>query len=672
MGGYMIQSRHGAKGNFELVPPMSHGGGLFHAWRDNDRSGWSGPTRVAAHPRYQGSAIIQGNYGSPGNLECVAVDEAGNLDFFWRMDRSPWTWSAPGRIASGLRGVPGLIQSKHGTKGNFEVVVPHAAGGLAHLWRNNDAGMTWSAPLRFGGSARYAGASVIQGNYGSPGNLEVVAVDEAGNLDFFWRLDRAPWTWSGPYRVAAGLRGAPSLIQSRHGSKGNFEVVVPHAGGGLAHLWRNNDAGMTWSAPQRFGGGAQYVAATVFQGNYGNPGNLEVAAIDTAGNVDFFWRMDRAPWTWSGPGRIGNERRWDLRECVYGSAVAFHQADTHVTVRIQLTPDAGITEATMATLRARWRNGIIDKWSNRFDCVGQNGTRKRITFDVQWVTSNAHQVVRVQQGPARSNVTTWDTSDTADVASHEFGHMIGHPDEYTDAACPARNPVNTGSVMDDNTETFQRHYDGLAAFNCGHAPRARNPFDDLVVTDVRSLRMRSIDQLTPRARGAALERLRAQVEPLSESDGETEVSFEVTGGAPGERYEYRVAVRGDGATEAHTRDELAGVDRPVVESRVDAELAARVFAAAEAAGLLAEDAPVLLADELIPPDTLVGIITVRAGDAVRRVVVPVIDPTVPDAGTQGPGEDVPLQTEMRVPGEALKRLSPLFDVLAEAERRVAD
>jgi bacillopeptidase F (M6 metalloprotease family) len=51
-------------------------------------------------------------------------------------------------------------------------------------------------------------------------------------------------------------------------------------------------------------------------------------------------------------------------------------------------------------------------------------------------------------------MTTWDTSDTGAVAAHEFGHMQGNPDEYTDAACPARNPVNTGTIMDNNSATI--------------------------------------------------------------------------------------------------------------------------------------------------------------------------------------------------------------------------
>lgn len=39
-----------------------------------------------------------------------------------------------------------------------------------------------------------------------------------------------------------GVGGAPALLQSNYGTKGNFEVLVPLATGGIAHYWRNNDA----------------------------------------------------------------------------------------------------------------------------------------------------------------------------------------------------------------------------------------------------------------------------------------------------------------------------------------------------------------------------------------------------------------------------------------------
>ena len=669
MGGMLIQGRHGARGNFEVVVPSSHGGGLVHLWRDNDNGmAWSGPSCFGGRARYVATTLIQSNYGSPGNLEALATDSDGNLDFFWRLDRAPWTWSGPFRIASAVRGAPSLVQSRHGVKGNFEVVVPHRDGGLAHLWRDNDNAMRWSAPGRFGGAARYVGASLIQSNYGRPGNLEVVATDEAGNLDFFWRLDRSPWTWSGPFRVATRLRGTPSLIQSRHGRQGNFEVVAPHVDGGLAHLWRDNDNGMRWSAPARFGGGARYAAAAVVQGNYGSPGNLEVVATDHAGNVDFFWRLDRAPWTWSGPFRVGTEISFAVSECVYGWTSRYHQADTHVTVRIQLDPDAGIPAATVAALQTRWRDGILDTWSNRFDCCGPNGERKPITVDVQWVTANPHHQVRIQNGPARSNMGTWDTLDTAAVASHEFGHMLGHVDEYADAACPSRSPVGTGTVMDDNTETVARLYNRISGQHCGHTPAARTVLGG-EPTREPTMTLRSLDALTPVRRSAVLDRLRtlADAHVTPEGADAAEVSFEVTGGAPGERYTYRIAVAGDGAAERRVVDELHGNPGEHATQGVGRALAARVFAAAEAAGLLGDEAPQLAQPSGgILPDSLVATVTVRDGETVRRVSVPVSEPVT---GQEAPGEasDVPVRTHVRLPRGAATALEPVLAALSEVE-----
>ena len=147
-----------------------------------------------------------------------------------------------------------------------------------------------------------------------------------------------------------------------------------------------------------------------------------------------------------------------VSECTYSWTSAYTQLGTTITVRIRLVPDAGITAETMATLRTRWQNGIESKWSNRFGCCSSPGCvgRCRLNFRVEWVDRNEHHTVRVQVGPARSSMTLWDTDDTGDVASHEFGHMLGHPDEYPDSACPSRSPVSTGSVMDDNTEVVER------------------------------------------------------------------------------------------------------------------------------------------------------------------------------------------------------------------------
>jgi hypothetical protein len=108
----------------------------------------------------------------------------------------------------------------------------------------------------------------------------------------------------------------------------------------------------------------------------------------------------------------------------------------------------------MTGLQNTWQNTIEPRWSDTWSAVRSGELACPFTFDVQWVNSNAHHNVQVRQGPAGTNMTLWDTSDTGAVASHEFGHMLGDPDEYTDPACPGRSPVNTGTIMDNNTNNI--------------------------------------------------------------------------------------------------------------------------------------------------------------------------------------------------------------------------
>ncbi len=152
------------------------------------------------------------------------------------------------------------------------------------------------------------------------------------------------------------------------------------------------------------------------------------------------------------------EVSFSVSECIYGWTAAFRQQGTHVTARIRLNPDSDVSASLFDTVKDRWKRGIENKWSYRFACCRRPGCSEAcvLTFEVQWVTSNQHLTVRVKKGGGRSNLGLWHTDDSGDVASHEFGHLLGHPDEYNDSACPNRNPVNTGTVMDDNTQVVQR------------------------------------------------------------------------------------------------------------------------------------------------------------------------------------------------------------------------
>src|SRR5713101_1737536 len=300
----LIQSTHGVPGNFEVVSPAS-AGGMVHYWRDNSTTQWSIPWSAPSpfgSGDVNGVGLIQSNFttNSVGHLEVVAT-VGSTLVTYWRDDGGTMAWDGPTVIGSGARGTPGFVQSRHGTKGNFEVVAPRAAGGLAHYWRNNDAaGLPWSTPTPFGNSSYvYDAVALMRSNYGL-GNLEVIA-RTGSTLHHYWREDGTTWAWHGPTVVASGVQGAPGFIQSDHGVQGNFEVVTPKTGGGLVHYWRDNDqASQPWSGPDPLPGVTGSASAvSIIQSNYG-PGHLEwVARVD--GELYSGWRDDGASWAWNGP-----------------------------------------------------------------------------------------------------------------------------------------------------------------------------------------------------------------------------------------------------------------------------------------------------------------------------------------------------------------------------------
>ena len=124
------------------------------------------------------------------------------LHAFWRDSGPTFTWKGPVQIATGAAGNPVLIQSRFGQTGNFELAYPLAAGGIGIKWRNNDApGLPWSATTSFGQTlGPVDGVSMIQSNFGTPGNLEVVA-HVGSALHAFWRDSGPTYSWNGPYQI---------------------------------------------------------------------------------------------------------------------------------------------------------------------------------------------------------------------------------------------------------------------------------------------------------------------------------------------------------------------------------------------------------------------------------------------------------------------------------------
>ena len=306
-----LQSTYGKMGNFELVVPLASGG-LAYYWRDNDdkRLLWHGPVKFGIEAgQIEGLSLIQGNFGEKGNLELVATDLGGHhLMHFWRDSGPDPFWYGPSLISEEslvpiFSGGPSMIWSDSGCRGNFDLVVPLAKGGFSYYWRNNDdPSLPWYGPLNFAENAGiFEAVTLIQSNFGDPGNLEIVA-RSGDRLEFFWGEYEQEMIWHGPETIASGVAGTPSLIQSSFGNKGNFEMVVPLALGGLAYYWRDNDdAHVHWYGPLTFGVSLGKVdGVSLIQGNFGNPGHLELVA-QAGGHLVFFWRDSGPDLRWNGP-----------------------------------------------------------------------------------------------------------------------------------------------------------------------------------------------------------------------------------------------------------------------------------------------------------------------------------------------------------------------------------
>jgi hypothetical protein len=167
------------------------------------------------------------------------------------------------------------------------------------------------------------------------------------------------------------------------------------------------------------------------------------------------------------------ERSFDYREncgggVTFGGTAAYQQVWTTVIVRINLIFDPSIPAITRNNLMTTWRDAIQSNWSFKWGCSSSGESTCRLIFEVQWTANNPHHTVQVVVGPSRSNMGKWDTMDSGAVASHEFGHMLGLLDEYSaPTECAMRNPINTGTIMDNNSSCFPSRLTTQFASNLG-------------------------------------------------------------------------------------------------------------------------------------------------------------------------------------------------------------
>ena len=201
-----IQSQQGTVGNFELVVPLASGG-IAHYFRDNDSGqGWV-RSAVFGSGLYDAAVMIQSSIGASGsdggNLEVLARKGTDLYHFFRGQSGTALTWSAGKKIASGVTGSPGFIQSSTGTVGNFEMITPLLAGGMAHFYRDNDSATpNWVGPQQILDmtSGAVSAVSIIESRYPG-GPIEYVARKDG---ELYWgNRDPSSLEWQGPYSFSS-------------------------------------------------------------------------------------------------------------------------------------------------------------------------------------------------------------------------------------------------------------------------------------------------------------------------------------------------------------------------------------------------------------------------------------------------------------------------------------
>ena len=126
-----------------------------------------------------------------------------------------------------------------------------------------------------------------------------------------------------------------------------------------------------------------------------------------------------------------------------------------VIVRIRLSEDPANTKTEITDkIVARWEAGIAKVWNRKLRL--RSGAKK---LDVWFVPvfvyhdDNAHHQVKVGPGGTGTNEHNWHAEDDGKVAAHEFGHMLGNPDEYSLPATAAEIPAALGLTPEELKRT---------------------------------------------------------------------------------------------------------------------------------------------------------------------------------------------------------------------------
>ncbi|MEO6916199.1 MAG: hypothetical protein ABI151_11575, partial [Chitinophagaceae bacterium] len=222
------------------------------------------------------------------NFEAVYLTTTHRLHHWW-FDQAAGAWKDGGVFGPvDAGGIPGFLQGNYGAPGNFEVVVRTSDNKLTHCWRD---GGGWHVGVKFGTNIAFSGASLVQTHNGVQGNLEVVAVNNSHQMQHFWRDNDHGMAWHEGAVFGSNISSPPCMIEGQYNapnenSIGNFELCVA-VGGQVQHWWKANSSDGLWRNSALFGHNVMAVAGLI-EGSFGF--NLEIVVLTTNNKLQHYWR----------------------------------------------------------------------------------------------------------------------------------------------------------------------------------------------------------------------------------------------------------------------------------------------------------------------------------------------------------------------------------------------
>jgi hypothetical protein len=126
----------------------------------------------------------------------------------------------------------------------------------------------------------------------------------------------------------------------------------------------------------------------------------------------------------------------------YSWTAKFTLAASRSPCSVKVTVKIKVTGAITAAQKAAWKSAIESKWNGKAKlvcpdpaCTAACPSGYPVSVEVQYVDAGEHYTVAANSAAATAtksvtpDMGTWGVNDTVDV-THEFGHMLGAPEEY--------------------------------------------------------------------------------------------------------------------------------------------------------------------------------------------------------------------------------------------------